>query len=135
MALLLCRLGGALAVDGQTMICWVPPGLAERFSAVWICCCRGSGRLAFRTCTVRPSRRCRVVVMRTWLDRVLRVVSHASLMPLALSRRRLCCMDVMGYISEAYNSRPRGLSPKNRPFYRSLCQVGIDCIFVIYITG
>src|SRR5208282_3181316 len=45
---------------------------------------------------------------------------------------RLCCMDVMDYISEAYNSRPRGLSPKNRLFYRSLCQVGIDCIFVIY---
>src|SRR5271166_3315204 len=36
-------------------------------------------------------------------------------------RDRLCCMDVMDYISEAYNSRPRGLSPKNRLFYRSLC--------------
>ena len=38
-----------------------------------------------------------------------------------LLRGRLCCMDVMGYISKAYNSRPRGLSPKNRLFYRFLC--------------
>ena len=42
----------------------MPPGLGDRPSISLILCWRGSGRLALRTCTVRPSRRCKVTVTR-----------------------------------------------------------------------
>ena len=59
-----------------------------------------------------------LIIRKTRRDRMM-----AKLLELKeeMRRRRLCCMDAMDYISKAYNSRSRGLSPKNRLFYRFLC--------------
>ena len=88
-----------------------------------IFCWRGSGRVALRTCTARPSRRCKVTVTRCWVGNRLAQRLPALVVALGLELQAQHVHEVVGqHADEQVPLDP----PVDLVEHRAQAQIGLE---------